>query len=101
LTLYCDDSIQEGGAPVSRFLCATKNKTKVIRDNLKRIVEQSNCNTKEVIAYVKQFIDPSTKYKNPESWNEQAWQKATPEILAKELSCLGGFEFEKVLWGQR
>lgn len=82
-----------------QWLASTKEQNRVIRENLKQIVKQNNCNLKEITTYLKQFVDPSMKYTNPESWDEQVYEKATPEIIAKELSCLGNCEFKEVAWG--
>ena len=82
-----------------KWLQSIKEQNQVVRDNLKQLVKQSNCNLKEMTTYLKQFVDPSMKYTNPESWDEQVYEKATPEVIAKELSCLGKCEFKEVFFG--
>jgi hypothetical protein len=82
-----------------KMLEEIKEQNQVVRDNLKQLVKQSNCNLKELVTYLKQFVDPLMKYTNPQTWDEQAWKNATPQAIAKELSCLGEFEFKEVMWG--
>ena len=82
-----------------QWLASTKEQNRVIRENLKQIVKQNNCNLKEITTYLKQFVDPSMQYTNPKSWDEQVYKRATPEVIAKELGCLGKFEFKEVVWG--
>lgn len=63
---------------------------RIVRENLKQILEQSNCNLKEITSYLKQFVSVEYEVK--------AYQDATPEKIAKELNCLGKVEFEKASW---
>ena len=72
---------------------------KEVRENLKQLINKSDCDLDEVLEYVKQFQNPLNKQTDLSVWDERAFKNATPERLAKRLKCLGKIEFKKVFHG--
>jgi hypothetical protein len=55
-----------------------------LRENLRSVIQQSDCKAKVLLAYVNNL--------NGADWLKQL----TAEKLAKDLGCLGQFEFTSV-----
>jgi len=53
----------------------------ILRENLRGVIQQSNCNSEVLLAYVKSLDDIDEL------------KQLTAEKLAEDLSCLGQFEF--------
>ena len=63
---------------------ARDENNRILRENLRRIIQQSDCNAEVLLAYVSKLNDTD--------WLKQL----TAEKLAGELNCLGQFNFSPV-----